>query len=155
MGRGARTTQDAVAFLRRRGVSPEAAAALISECRARGLADDGALARLLADHWARKGYAWPAIRERLAARGLEARAIDEAGDRLRLPAGDAARAREAASAFLARTRIARREPALAHARLARLLAARGFEEELIGRVVEEALGPSRYPSAGHSRADDE
>ena len=116
--------QELLAYLARRGVAATAAR------RAYGLVDDRACARLWADEWARQGYAWSAIRERLSARGLPADAVSAAARIVGGPSGDAARAQRLVA------RVRKRRPG-APARLARQLAARGFDAELIERVLGE------------------
>src|SRR3989338_4192951 len=122
--------QELLAYLARRGVAATAARRALRACRAHGLVDDRACARLWADEWARQGYAWSAIRERLSARGLPAEAISAAARTVGGPSGDAARAQRLVA------RVRKRRPG-APARLARQLAARGFDAELIERVLGE------------------
>jgi SOS response regulatory protein OraA/RecX len=124
---GVRSTQEALTYLRRLGVSPAAATQIVNDVRARGLLDDRACARLWADHWARAGYAESAVRAKLSAKGFGEAAIREAVEHLGLPASEEARARELAGTLL-------RRPA---GQVARRLASRGFSEDVIERVVRE------------------
>ncbi len=124
------SAREAADYLRRRGVPPQAALRAVAECRARGLLDDRACARLWAGHWARQGYAASAIRLKLVAKGLADEVISEAARAYGAPAEEEARARLVAEA-------ARRRGARQADRLARALAARGFEADLIERVVGE------------------
>ena len=132
---GVRSTQQVAASLRRRGVAPEVVAQVVGACRRRGLLDDRACARLWADAWARKGYAWAAIRAKLAEKGLDEEAITQAGGRVGLAAtsADEARARE-----LLQRRIGRR-PGPTRAQAARLLAARGFDADLSERLLNDSF----------------
>ena len=133
---GVRSRCEAAAFLRRRGASAGLAAQVLAECRRCGLVDDRACAQLWADHWARRGYAWSAIRLKLADKGLDEEAIARAGQRAGMASDDGARARQLV-ASRARTGSGARQ----RVRLARALAARGYDAELIEQVLDESLGP--------------
>ncbi|MBI3021730.1 MAG: RecX family transcriptional regulator [Candidatus Omnitrophica bacterium] len=130
-----RSSCEVVAYLRRRGLSPQRAARAVLESQASGLLDDEACARLWADHWARRGWAWAAIRAKLSLKGLDERAIDGAVRHLEAAADDGARARLVAAAYLRRhaaTPTSQRT-------LARSLAFRGFDADLIDRVLRESF----------------
>lgn len=131
---GVRSTHEVAAYLRARGASAREAAEVVEAYRARGILDDRAAARLCAEHWARRGYGSAAIRARLAAKGLDPVLIDEALRTL----GDADDEAARAHALLRR--------ANAHApqdrrRAARLLLARGFDQELVEQLLTESFGP--------------
>ena len=129
---GVRSTSEALAYLRRRGVSSSRAALLLADARRRGALDDRACARLWAEQWARRGWADAAIRAKLSAKGLPARAIEGAMTRMaRAGEREAARAQQVAAASRAR------QPGP----LARALALRGFEPDVIDRLLEESFGP--------------
>jgi len=132
LGTRVRSTREVEDYLRRRGVPPKQASRAVADCQARGLLDDRACARLWTDHWARSGYATSAIRLKLAAKGLPDAAIDEATRAYAAPVEEEARARLVVSA-------ARRRGARQPGRLMRALAARGFEADVIERVVGETL----------------
>ena len=125
---GVRSRQQLLSYLSRGGVPPRTAVRLLAECEALGLVDDAAGARLWAEQWARRGYGWAAIRAKLEARGFGPRAIEQAAARSGLAAEDEARAR----VFLAGRQRSR---STARDRLARSLAARGFEPDLIERLL--------------------
>lgn len=133
---GVRSTAEVVRYLCHRGVSPERAGRLVSDYHARGWLDDRAGIRLVAEQWARQGYASAAIRVKLAAKGFDARIIDETIARVVPSSDDEARAR---------TMLAKRAPRLAdrsaRARLARTLAARGFEPDVIERLLGQSSDP--------------
>lgn len=133
---GVKTTRDASAFLERRGVEATQIAEAIAACRRHGQLNDAASARLWAAHWARQGYARAAIARKLHDKGLDDATSTEALDRLAREETDHDRAR-------ARVAEARRRGASPQARLrlARHLAARGFDVELIDQVITESLGP--------------
>ena len=133
---GVRSTHDVLSYLRRRGVSAGRAAGLIAEYRARGWLDDRAAARLWAEHWVRQGYAASAIRARLSAKGCSEDVIDEAATRCCPPTDDQARARLVAARHARRASTGQR----ARFRLARALASRGFEPDLIEQVLNESRG---------------
>ena len=137
---GVRSTQDVSTYLRRRGISAEATQQVVSEARARGWLDDRACARLWAEHWARQGYAWSAILEKLLAKGLERRVIDEAARDVGASTNDATRARAVAAATTRRIRSTSRPIHQQRARLARALAVRGFDSDIIEQVLSESLG---------------
>jgi regulatory protein len=132
---GVRSTHDVRRHLKRRGVPEHLSARVVADARRRGLIDDQACARLWADHWARRGYAGAAIRQRLAAKGLEGRVIDDAA-RLVGAASDEDRARLVMEAVIRRSAGRPVRP-----RLARALASRGFDGELIEQLLAQAAGP--------------
>lgn len=134
-GRGVRSTQEVRTYLRRHGVPPAAIRDAIAACRAQGLLDDRACARLWTEHWARRGYAWAAIRLRLTAKGLTDDAIRMAERTMGRAPDDLARAREVV------TQRARRAGPRERSRLARVLASRGFDADVISRVLTESFGP--------------
>ena len=127
-----RSTGEVLAYLRRHGVSSSTAAHVIAASRARGSLDDHACARLWADHWARRGYAWSAIRARLTAKGLAEDVIDAGLRRLAAEATDEDRARALVASSLRRRGT---RPVDVHS-VARALQARGFDEEVIARVLQ-------------------
>ena len=134
---GVRSTQEALTYLRRHGVSVNRAERLVSAYHAQGWLDDRASARLWAEQWARRGYATATIRLKLSAKGFDERLIDETIQQ-RCPASDdEARAR----AVLAQ-HMRRHTARPARARLARALASRGFDSDVIERILNESLGPS-------------
>ena len=135
-GTGVRSSRQVLAALRRAGASAREAQRLVAACRVRGLVDDRACARLRAEHLARRGYAWAAIRATLSAQGLTDGDIASAGHALGTAAEDAARARDVAASYH------RRIPRPTAQRLARRLASRGFDADLIERVVAESCGVS-------------
>lgn len=131
-----RSIREVLAYLRRRGVPSATAARVIVECRARGMLDDETCARLWADHWARRGYAWQAIHAKLTAKGLDEQAIGRVARRFGTAVDDeAARARRVATAYLRRHHATGTTQ-----RLARTLSSRGFDSEVIERVLTESIG---------------
>src|SRR3990167_8099797 len=74
-----RSVDAARIYLLERGISPRDAEQALKVCQQRGLLDDRVGARLWAEQWARRGYAWAAIQQRLAARGFADAAIRHAG----------------------------------------------------------------------------
>ena len=133
-GTGVRSSRQVLALLRRAGASSREAQRLVAACRARGLVDDRASTRLWAEQWARRGYAWSAIRVKLSGKGFADGDIVAAARHLGTTADDAARAREVAASSR------RRVPRATAQRLARLLASRGFDADLIEHVVAESCG---------------
>ncbi len=137
--RGVRSTQDVLAHLRRAGASAGTAARVVVECRSRGIVDDRACAQLWADHWARRDYAWSAIRLKLSEKGLDAQTIDTAAHKLGNASQDEARARHAVTD--AQRRSSSRSTPHQADRLARTLASRGFDSDLIERILNDTFGP--------------
>ena len=132
-----RSTQDVLRYLNRRGVSPSRAARIVTACRARGWLDDRAGARLWADHWVRQGYASAAIRLKLAAKGFDAGVINDVANRCCPSSDDGPRAR-----LVLAQRARHATGRLARVRLARTLASRGFDADLIEQLLNEPLDPS-------------
>jgi SOS response regulatory protein OraA/RecX len=129
---GVRSRQEVQRFLERRGASASTIARILDICQARGVVDDRAYARLWAEHWARLGYARAAIHQRLAEKLVNATAIDHAINLVARDSDDEARARVVVARHLRRGRPSR-------SRLARALASRGFEPDVIDRVLSEAF----------------
>lgn len=128
-GTGARSTREVRAFLSRRAVAPRIAQRILAECRLRGVLDDRACARLLVEHWARQGYAGAAIRLKLAAKGLEGPGIAPIVESMARASDDEARARLVAARHGSRG---------GRAGVVRRLAARGYEPDVIERVLSES-----------------
>ena len=131
---GVRSVNEVRAYLEGRKVPSPIAGRVIEELTARGFLDDRACARLWGEHWARRGYAWAAIRSKLSTKGLDERTIDEAAQHLGRPSQDDARARGVVAQRTHRS-ADRRE----RTRLARALASRGFDPDLIERVLSESF----------------
>ena len=130
---GVRSTREVTEYLRGHGVSLRDAARAIAAYRASGVLDDRACAHLWAEHWARAGYSASAIRAKLELKGLPGDAMNEATRELYAPSAEEARARHVAAMH------ARRHPqGLTRSRLARALASRGFDAELIERILPDA-----------------
>lgn len=127
---GVRSTRDALQYLSRRGLSLQRATGLVATFQAQGLLDDRAAARLWAEHWARQHYADSAIRLKLLAKGFDEPLARNTIARLLCDANDEERARRLLAQHLRRS-SSRSVPS----RLARLLASRGFDSELIERVL--------------------
>ena len=129
---GVRSSRQLRAHLKARGVHAAAVNGTIAHCRRRGLLDDRAGARLWVEHLARQGYAAAGIRLKLTAKEFGEREVDEALARLAREAGDEARARE----LLQRKRFISGQAG----RAVRTLRARGFDDELIERIVNDPSG---------------
>ena len=137
-----RSRQELLAYLRRRGYAAASVASAVAACANRGLIDDRACAVLWANAWARHGYAWAAIRLKLAAKGLGSQAVTEAERSIGSRPDDEARARALASSYLHRS-VNASPPRSRHgqaARLSRVLTSRGFDQDLIERILEESVG---------------
>jgi SOS response regulatory protein OraA/RecX len=130
--RTVRSTHEARAYLQRLGYPSDLITRAVQACVTRGELEDGACGRLWAEHWARQGYAWAAIRERLLAKGLDEAAVAAAARAVGTQDADAERAR----ALLGHRRITG-TGALRRARLARLLSAKGFDAETIEHLLED------------------
>lgn len=125
-----RSAHEVLAYLKRHQVSPRLSAHIVATCHAQGLVNDRACARLWAEQWARRGWAWRAIRVKLQAKGLPEGAIEAAEARF---------GGEAAETLRAQQLIEQRGSAHPDHRLrvARRLASRGFDAELIERLLDE------------------
>lgn len=132
---GVRSSQEVRAYLTRREVPSSTIARVLTACGARGLLDDRACARLWVEHWMRRGYAVAAIRERLAVKGLDDQTINEVLHPVAHASSDATRAREVVARRLRGGADARQR-----SRLARTLASRGFDSDVIERVLGASVG---------------
>ncbi len=129
-----RSGRELEARLQRAGVAARLVRQVVNECLAAGLLDDEACARLWAGHWARRGYAWRVIEARLSAKGLAGALIERAAGVVGSgPTADEDRARMVAAVCASDPLDPR-----GRRRLAQRLAARGFETDLIGKVLSEA-----------------
>lgn len=147
-----RSTAHLRAYLQDRGVAHHIVQAVVVEAIRKGWLGDRACAKLWARHFADRGYARAAIQERLHLKGFEAQVVSDILASLQPHADDATRAREVVCATLQRWRG--RRPASrgdhdqrARLRVARVLAQRGFDSDLIDRVLTESFGPA---TATHS-----
>ena len=156
---GVRSGEELRAHLRERGVNDSLIQSAVERCGREGLLDDRACATLWAVRLADQGYAASTIRERLLAKGLHATLLHgilaslhtaSDADRARLLVRDRLRSLDANLKTLAQdrseraTRVegrrgARCDPRLRR-RLARLLAQRGFDPDLIDQILNESLG---------------
>ena len=126
------------AYLRRRGLTTSLAARLLAECQARGLLDDAASAKLWADHWARRGFAWAAIRVKLSAKGFNDHTIQSIANVMARASDDETRARRVVSQRVPGGTFDPQQ----RMRLARLLSARGFDPGVIQRVLGASFAPT-------------
>ena len=145
---GARSAHELRAFLRKRGVPESTVRSLVAGSAKLGWLDDETCAKLCSLHWANQGYATDAIRTRLLAKGLDPSVVFRTLLHLHLAGDDEPRAR----ALVQRRRRGASSGRSAasshrtHRHLAGLLARRGFEQDLIDRVLgqpSEAADDSR------------
>ena len=122
---GIRSTRQLRDWLKRRGLEEREALAVVRICQERGLLDDTTAAKLWTEHWSRKGYSWSVIVTRLKAKGFERSRIAPLAEVYGGPA-DESRARQVVKGM---------RPGRGSARCARKLAARGFDTEVIERVL--------------------
>lgn len=139
---GTRSTAQLRTHLTARQVATPVAEAVLAACHRQGFLDDWACAKLWVTTLAERGYARAAIHEHLRAKGLDEAILEP----LLTPRGpsdeDAARARAVVHARLAHQGRGRSDSAHRRRdRLARLLASRGFDSDLIERILAESLGP--------------
>ena len=132
---GTRSRAEVQAYLRQRGVSLSEAARMTRELQRAGALDDRACAKLWMQRWMDEGYAQHLIRERLREKQLPERVIDELLCDARHEPDDH-RLRAIATARWAR--LPASDPRRRQ-RLACWLASRGFEPDLIERVLAELL----------------
>jgi regulatory protein len=142
---GARSAHELRAFLRKRGVPESAVRSLVASSAKLGWVDDEACAKLCALHWANQGYATDAIRTRLLGKGLDPSIVFRILLRLHLAGDDEPRARALVQrqrrATSSRQQTARR-PRQTHRHLVGLLARRGFDQDLIERVLGQPSEPA-------------
>ena len=140
-----RSRAEACALLSRHGFSPTVCHQVIARCDTEGLLDDVLCAKLVATSWADRGYAWGAIRMKLSAKGIGDTTIAQMESLLGGARTDVARADQVAKMYQERARRmplsdVRRETN----RLARRLAARGFDAELIEQVLKSFSKPDGW-----------
>ena len=131
-GAAPRSRRELTEFLARRGMPAAEQAAALAACEARGLVNDAAAARLWAQHWLDQGYAWAAVAERLRTKGFDDRTLHSLDAQDRFAGDDESRAR----------RVAARLRGRSAASVARALASRGFDPDVIERVVPGTFGSS-------------
>ena len=132
---GTRSSAELRAHLRQHGVPDAVQDSALAECARLGWIDDRACAALWADTFVERGFAWGRIREHLLAKGLDGELIA----RVLQPFAAQATDEHRASAWIHdRLRGRRLADPREQGRVARLLAARGFDHELIGRVIAAA-----------------
>lgn len=156
---GVRSTQDVLQHLSRRGLSLQRATGLVATFQAQGLLDDRAAARLWAEHWARQHYADSAIRLKLLAKGFDEPLARNTIARLACDADDEERARRLLAQRLPVRPACRRGAGgrpdrgrgRVSSRLARLLASRGFDSELIERVLRTSRNLAASDSVNAER----
>ena len=122
---GVRSQRQLREWLERKGLREREVLAAVRIAQERGLLDDAVAVKLWADHWARKGYSWAVIAARLKAKGFERSRIAALAEVHGGPA-DESRARRLVKSM---------RPSRDSARRARKLAARGFDTEVIERVL--------------------
>ena len=129
---GTRSSAELRAYFSSRGVAEAEGEAVLTECARLGWINDEACATLWATTLAERGFAWRAVRERLLAKGLDAELIARVIRPFATQATDEHRA-----SVLVRDRLRGRRLAdpRERSRVARLLTARGFDHELIERVL--------------------
>lgn len=132
VGTVVRSRREVEAFLARRGVPAAEQAGVLAACEARGLINDAAAARLWAQHWLDQGYAWAAVRERLRTKGIDDRTLHSLDAQDRFAGEDESSARRVAARLRGRSAAA----------VARALALRGFDPDVIERVVSDTFGSS-------------
>ncbi|MBI4354200.1 MAG: RecX family transcriptional regulator [Candidatus Omnitrophica bacterium] len=105
---------------------------IVEACSREGLVDDRVAAKLWAETLVDRGYALSAIRAQLSERGFDDSTVEHALKTLRASEGDEQRAR-AMVATLRKTSSLRARNA--RASVSRRLARRGFDPELINRLL--------------------
>ncbi len=114
--------------------APEAVIAdIVEACSREGRIDDRVAAKLWVETLANRGYALSAIRIQLSDRGFDDHAIEQALNALRAREDDEQRARTMAAAFLKTSSGSASRGR--RASVARRLARRGFDPELIDRLL--------------------
>ena len=137
---GIRSIAEFRAYLCQRNIPESVVQSLIDSYARDGILDDRAYAKLRAAMMAERGYAWPAIREQLVAKGIDSMLADRMISLVAQGQSDATRA-HALACQRARGRLADDQ---LRQQLARWLAGRGFHPD----VIEQAL--SRLPQQNFS-----
>ena len=136
---GTRSTDELRTYLRTKQVPPALIPPVVQHATEAGLLDDRACAILWATRLADQGYARQVIRQRLEAKGLAVSLVSRVLASRGGQDDEASRAREVVQ------RVLRRSPTVRDLRtarrLTRLLAQRGFDSDLIDRVLAEFLDP--------------
>ena len=127
-----RTVHDVQVYLQRHRVPEPLRTQVLDACVAQGLLDDVIAGRLWAEHWARRGYASHAIHAKLTAKGLNAQTIRQVIQAVGTTETDDMRARVVA----ARVVVSAPGPPV-RLRVARRLASRGFDSDVIERILHE------------------
>ena len=128
-----RSAREVWSYLDRRRVPRGLASRIVAECRSHGLLDDRVSAALWAEQWLRRGYAWAVIRTKLSAKGFHEQTIETIGKTLARACDEEARAR------LMVQRVRGRSSPSTRVRLARRLTARGFDPDVIERLLGDPL----------------
>ena len=126
---GSRSTAELTAHLAARDLPPDLLRETVEFCARKSWLDDRLCAKLVATSLADEGFAWAAIRERLAQKGFAASLIETTLEPLRRESSDEAQARK-----LLEREQARRQPR-GRRHIAGVLARHGFDAELIEQVV--------------------
>lgn len=117
-------------YLRQRGYAAPAVSFVLQHARQQGWLDDRACAKLLAVRLADHGWAWRAIHEQLLAKRFDPSVIQEIANTLDLPGTDEQRART-----MLHDAGSRPSGPASRSRVARRLAQRGFDADLIERLL--------------------
>ena len=128
-----RSAQEVRSYLLRRRAPRDLASRIVAECRSHGLLDDRASAALWTEQWSRRGYAWAVIRVKLSAKGFDEQTIETIGKTKACACDEEARAR------LVVQRVRGRSGPSTRVRLARRLSARGFDPDVIERLLGDPL----------------
>ena len=134
---GTRSAAQLRAYLTSRHVSETVVAPILNACAQDGLIDDRAGAKLVAEALGDRGYAVSAIRAQLLDRGFHDHAIENALNAMQARASDEQRARTVVAQALRRSSAS--TPRFRTA-VASRLARRGFDPELIDRLLRESCG---------------
>lgn len=138
---GIRCSHELRTHLQTAGIPVRTVASVLAACARQGLVDDRACAKLWATRLADRGYAWAAVREQLLEKGLGSRVIAEVLAPLAAREPDASRARLLLEREMGQARPTHGSASHLHARLARLLARRGFDPDLIDQVLADFSEP--------------
>ena len=147
---GTRSTDELRTYLRTKQVPPALIPPVVQHATEAGLLDDRACAILWATRLADQGYARQVIRQRLEAKGLAVSLVSRVLASRGGQDDEASRAREVVQRRLPAPAgtiggPGRRSPTVRdlrlRRRLTRLLAQRGFDSDLIDRVLAEFLEP--------------
>lgn len=147
--RGVHSVSETKEYLRKKGIPDREADRFIADAQLRNQLHDPSSVRLWAEHYARKQYSWFAIRDKLFNKGFSIQHVEHLGSSLNLSVSDEARVRNLITHFCKANSRRKSMRIMAgivdmdmrsRSRLIRRLTTRGFDSELINKLIDELIG---------------